>query len=98
MNSSNLKARTRAMLIQTKENKISQLKDYLSYAAVNFVLLRDTEFRYNKPLEQSCQYWSVSSAKLSYINYVFLSKVSHILRITHKNLKKSPNFGSNLEM
>ena len=54
MNSSNLKARTRAMLIQTKENKISQLKDYLSYAAVNFVLLRDTEFRYNNPLEQSC--------------------------------------------
>ena len=53
MNSSNLKARTRAMLIQTKENKISQLKDYLSYAAVNFVLLRDTEFRYNNPLEQS---------------------------------------------
>ena len=42
------------MLIQTKENKISQLKDYLSYAAVNFVLLRDTEFRYNNPLEQSC--------------------------------------------
>ena len=57
------------MLIQTKENKISQLKDYLSYAAVNFVLLRDTEFRYNNPLEQSCLDMSpkIKSSEIGYI-------------------------------
>ena len=71
MNSSNLKARTRAMLIQTKENKISQLKDYLSYAAVNFVLLRDTEFRYNNPLEQSCGQWPLR------IYYLILTSYFH---------------------
>ena len=29
------------------------------------------------------------------INHDFLSKISYILRISHKSLKKSPNFGPN---
>ena len=46
---------TRAMLIQKKKQNFSAERlPLLSYAAVNFVLLRDTEFRYNNPLEQSC--------------------------------------------
>ena len=46
---------TRAMLIQKKKQNFSAERlPLLSYAAVNFVLLRDTDFRYNNPLEQSC--------------------------------------------
>ena len=42
------------MLIQTKkkQNFSAESLPLLSYAAVNFVLLRDTEFRYHIPLEQ----------------------------------------------
>ena len=48
---------TRAMLIQKKKQNFSAERlPLLSYAAVNFVLLRDTEFRYNNPLEQSWVY------------------------------------------